>query len=136
MFPAWQGRDDVIRYCAGVADDAVAKDAEEAAQVAAQAAAAAAASGALVEGDVAPPTPPEITERFDPYIKRKQYALAEPQANLLASLMRNEKGVESIVRARSWDVLQARCGSGAVTASTGETGWEAALEQWRRRERR
>lgn len=114
----------------------MAKDAEDAVQAAAQAAAAAAASGALVEGDFPPPTPPEITERVDPYIKRKQYALVEPQANLLASLMRNEKGVESIVRARSWDVLQARCGSGAVTAGPGEPGWETALERWRKREGR
>lgn len=139
LFPAWQARDDVIRYCAGVADDAVAKEAQEAAQAAkqaeAQAAAAAAASGALVEGDYPPMTPPEVEERFDPYIKRKQYSLVEPQANLLASLMRNEKGVESIVRARSWDVLQARCGSSAV-ANPGETGWEAALERWRKREGR
>ncbi|CAK7204602.1 hypothetical protein SEUCBS139899_007360 [Sporothrix eucalyptigena] len=134
LFPAWQARDDVIRYCAGVADEAVAKDAQEVSATAAAAAALAAATGTL--NDMAPPPPPEVTERLDPYIKRKQYSLVEPQANLLASLMRNEQGVETIVRARSWDVLQSRCGSNVVAAGATEPGWEAALERWRKREGR
>ena len=132
LFPAWQARDDVIRYCTGVADEAVAKDAQEASATAAAAAALAAANGTL---DSSKP-PPEVTERVDPYIKRKQFSLVEPQAELLASLMRNEKGVETIVRARSWDVLQSRCGSNVVTAGPGEPGWEAALERWRNQEGR
>ncbi|CAK7224862.1 hypothetical protein SCUCBS95973_005663 [Sporothrix curviconia] len=134
LFPAWQARDDVIRYCAGVADEAVAKDAQaqEASASAAAAAAFAAATGTLNSGKPAA----EVTERLDPYIKRRQFSLVEPQANLLASLMRNEQGVETIVRARSWDVLQSRCGSSVVTAGPGEPGWEAALERWRKREGR
>ncbi|OAA65574.1 NAD(P)-binding domain protein [Niveomyces insectorum RCEF 264] len=138
LFPAWQARDDVIQYCTGVAADAVAKDAEAAA-AAADAAAAAAAASSL---DGASPTSsssadqPPITERFDPYINRRRYALVEPQADLLAALMRQERGVETIVRARSWEVLQARCGSSVAAAGGDDTGWEAALGQWRQRETR
>ncbi len=131
LFPAWHARDDVIQYCAGVADDAVAKDAAVAAEAAA--AAAEAAEGSLGD-DVSPRrAPPEVTERLDPYIKRRQYALVEPQAALLAAQLRQERGVETIVRARSWDVLQARCGGAAGAGGAGAPGWEGALEQWKTR---
>ncbi|CAK7264247.1 hypothetical protein SEPCBS119000_000891 [Sporothrix epigloea] len=130
LFPAWQARDDVIRYCAGVADEAVAKDAHDAQEASAKAAVAAALAAATGSLDSITP-PPDVTERLDPYIKRRQFSLVEPQANLLASLMRNEKGVETIVRARSWDVLQSRCGSSAVSAGPDMPGWEAAMERWR-----
>ncbi|CAK7565856.1 MAG: hypothetical protein SEPTF4163_003786 [Sporothrix epigloea] len=130
LFPAWQARDDIIRYCAGVADEAVAKDAQDAQEASAKAAVAAALAAATGTLDSTTP-PPDITERLDPYIKRKQFSLVEPQANLLALLMRNEQGVETIVRARSWDVLQSRCGTGVVSASPDKPGWKAALERWR-----
>ncbi|EPE10553.1 caffeine-induced death protein cid2 [Ophiostoma piceae UAMH 11346] len=139
LFPSWQARDDVIRYCSGVAEAAVAQDIKDkvAAELADEAAAAAAAAGSLdvKRGNSKHGEP--VTEREDPYINRRQYALVEPQANLLASLMRQEQGVETIVRARSWDVLQGRCGGSAVVgAASGEPGWEAALAQWRARQGR
>ena len=131
----------MIRYCSGVAEAAVAQDVKSkaAAESAAEAAAAAvaAAGGSLDQKPANSKHGDPITERDDPYINRRQYALIEPQANLLASLMRQEQGVETIVRARSWDVLQSRCGGNAVVgAASGEPGWEAALAQWRQQQGR
>lgn len=99
LFPSWQARDDVIRYCSGVAEAAVAQDVKDkaAADTAAAAAAAAleAAGGASFDGkdDKSSKRREPITERDDPYINRRQYSLVEPQATLLASLMRDRKSV-------------------------------------------
>lgn len=41
-------------------------------------------------------------------------------------LIRQEKGVENIVRTRTWDMVKQRCGESANT-------WEEALESWRQR---
>lgn len=114
LFPAWKARDDVIRYCSGVA-------------------AAAAESETSTDGADSPPdADPRLTERYDPYIHRRRFAEVEPEANRLAALMRQERVVESIVRARSWDVLQTRCGASITTAAGVEGGgWEAALDRWR-----
>ncbi|EFX02045.1 caffeine-induced death protein [Grosmannia clavigera kw1407] len=119
LFPAWQARDDVIRYCTGVAEAAEAAAAEKADKK---------------DGlpDALDASDPRLTERYDPYIRRRRFAEVEPEADRLAALMRQERGVETIVRARSWEVLQNRCGTG-ITTGIENSSWEAALDRWRLR---
>lgn len=116
LFPAWQARDDVIQYCEAVVQQSESQTASPAA-----------------DSDSADDSDPRHTERYDPYIRRRRFAEVEPQMVRLAALMRQEQVVETIVRARSWDVLQGRCGAAVTEAAGGSTGWEAALERWKRR---
>ena len=66
-----------------------------------------------------------INERLDPYSAR--YFPREARAERLAALMRQERGVESIVRSRTWDVVKERCGEN----SAGD--WEQAYSEWRKK---
>jgi len=64
-----------------------------------------------------------IDERLDPYSAR--FFPTEPRTQRLARAIRQESGVENIVRWRTWRIVNERCGE------SGEE-WEAALDRWRR----
>lgn len=64
-----------------------------------------------------------VDERLDPYSGRRGVR-REGRAERLGEVVRVERGVEGIVRARTWGVVGERCGD------DGE-GWEEALERWR-----
>lgn len=49
-----------------------------------------------------------VDERLDPYSGR--FSPREARTETLASLVRQERGIESIVRNRSWGLVQERCG--------------------------
>lgn len=66
-----------------------------------------------------------VNERLDPYSGR--FSHTEPRTTQLAAVLRQEQGVEAIVRTRTWGAVQDRCGVG----STGED-WRAALANWRK----
>jgi hypothetical protein len=92
LFPGWRARADVLAYCATVATapdpddpDAVLRAAEDAA-----------ARERVVD------------ERLDPYSAR--YFPRDTRAESLAALVRNERGVERIVRGRTWALVEERCG--------------------------
>lgn len=63
-----------------------------------------------------------VDERLDPYSGR--FFPREARTESLAYLIRNERGVEGIIRARTWGLVQERCGEVGV-------GWEEALNKWR-----
>jgi hypothetical protein len=64
-----------------------------------------------------------VDERLDPYSAR--FFPREARTEVLENLIQNERGVEAIVRARTWGVINDRCGS------SGER-WEEAVDRWRR----
>jgi hypothetical protein len=64
-----------------------------------------------------------IDERLDPYSAR--FFPREPRTERLALLVRQERGVENIVRSRTWNMVKDRCGDSAQ-------GWEQALDQWQK----
>jgi hypothetical protein len=68
-----------------------------------------------------------VDERLDPYSARSAAGLYRRAARTerLASLLRNERAVENIIRERSWSVIQDRCAGGV------ESRWEDALDKWR-----
>ncbi|KAG8533287.1 uncharacterized protein KY384_002070 [Bacidia gigantensis] len=104
LFQSWQTRSNVLNYCAGVAlnpedPDLVLKEAESAKE-----------------------RERIVDERLDPYSGR--FFPREARTETLASTLRNERAVESIIRARTWGLVAERCGS------TGED-WEEALNRWR-----
>ena len=107
LFPSWETRARVLSYCAAVA---TAPDPDDPGTVARQA-----------ESDKA--SQRVVDERLDPYSGR--YFPREARADALGNLIRNERAVEAIVRARSWALLGERCGHHAPSA-------EEALQKWRR----
>lgn len=68
-----------------------------------------------------------MNERLDPYSARSAAGLYQRQGRTeqLATLLRNERSVENIIRSRSWGVIQDRCEGGV------EGKWEDALDKWR-----
>ena len=104
LFQSWQARSDVLSYCAGVAvdpedPDLIAREAESAKD-----------------------RERVVDERLDPYSGR--FFPREARTESLANLIRNERGVEGIIRARTWGLVTERCGDTGI-------GWEAALNRWR-----
>jgi hypothetical protein len=64
-----------------------------------------------------------VDERLDPYSGR--FFPKEPRTERLAGILRQEWGVEKVVRSRTWAVIQERCG-------TNSEDWQQALEAWKR----
>nr|POE56106.1 mitochondrial intermembrane space cysteine motif-containing protein mix23 [Quercus suber] len=108
LFPAWQSRSDVLSYCAGVATS---PDPDDPDQV-------------LRQEQDARARERIVDERLDPYSAR--YFPQDTRTETLASLVRNERAVESIIRERTWTVMRARCEDAA-------TQHEQDFEEWRRR---
>ncbi|KAL2138064.1 hypothetical protein VTI28DRAFT_7565 [Corynascus sepedonium] len=108
LFPSWQVRSDLISYCSLVATSPDPDDPER----------------ALREAENKENRERVIDERLDPYSAR--YFPREARTEQLAHVLRQEMGVENIVRSRTWDIIRQRCGG-----STDEA-WEQALESWRK----
>ncbi|KAK5003745.1 hypothetical protein LTR28_009793 [Elasticomyces elasticus] len=108
LFPSWQSRSDVLNYCAGVATSPDPDD----------------PNSVLREVENMRARERVVDERLDPYSAR--YFPREARTESLASLVRNERMVEGIVRARTWGLVGDRC-EGLYGS------WEAALDEWRGR---
>lgn len=65
-----------------------------------------------------------VDERLDPYSAR--FFPREARTEHLATILRQEAGIENIVRAKTWDIVRRRCGDPSYV------GWEQALADWRR----
>jgi TPP-dependent trihydroxycyclohexane-1,2-dione (THcHDO) dehydratase len=64
-----------------------------------------------------------IDDRLDPYSSR--YFPREARTEQLAALVRMERQVERIIRARTWGLVMERCGDVNVDS-------DAALDEWRK----
>lgn len=111
LFPSWQTRSDVLNYCAGVATSPDPDDPDH----------------VLRETESARDRERVVDERLDPYSAR--FFPREARTESLANLIRNQRTVEEIVRARTWGMVIERCGDSS-------TNWEDALNGWRERQRR
>jgi hypothetical protein len=107
LFPSWQVRSDVLNYCASVATSPDPDDPESVLR--------------QVEDDRVRER--VVDERLDPYSAR--YFPREARTERLAALVRQERTVENIIRARSWGLVVERCGEDW-------RDWEEALNDWRR----
>jgi hypothetical protein len=105
LFPSWQARSDVLTYCAGVATSPDPDDPDL----------------ILRETESARDRERVVNERLDPYSAR--FFPREARTESLANLIRNQRTVEDIIRARTWGMVTERC--------SGSTSWEDALNHWR-----
>ncbi|KAH7357735.1 caffeine-induced death protein 2 [Plectosphaerella cucumerina] len=108
LFPSWQARAEVLHYCGLVATSSDPDDPD----------------AMLRKIEDAKAQERVVDERLDPYSAR--YFPREPRTERLAALLRQEKGVENIVRTRTWDVVTQRCDQPAET-------WQQAFDAWRSR---
>ncbi|KAB8291132.1 hypothetical protein EYC80_009820 [Monilinia laxa] len=106
LFSSWQARSDVLNYCASVATSPDPDDPD------------------LLLRQVESTRDRErvVDERLDPYSAR--FFPKEARTERLAAIVRQERGVESIIRTRSWGLVKERCGGDVED-------WEEALDQWR-----
>lgn len=100
-------RSDVLNYCASVATSPDPEDPES----------------VLRQIEDARDRERAVNERLDPYSGR--FFPREARTERLAALIRQERGVESIIRARSWGLVTERCGEE-------RRDWEDALNEWRK----
>ncbi|KAF7544009.1 hypothetical protein G7Z17_g10291 [Cylindrodendrum hubeiense] len=107
LFPSWQARTEVLNYCALVAASPDPEDPNR----------------TLRELEGQKDRERVVDERLDPYSAR--FFPREARTETLASLVRQERGVESIVRHRTWTVIKERCGDSADT-------WEDAAKTWKK----
>jgi len=104
LYQSWQTRSDVLNYCASVALDPNDPDL------------------VLKEAESIKDRERVVNERLDPYSGR--FFPREARTESLANLIRNERSVENIIRARTWGLVTERCGDNGVS-------WEEALNRWR-----
>ena len=68
-----------------------------------------------------------VDERLDPYSGR--FFPKEARTEELARLLRQEMGVETIVRERGWSIIMNRCEVMSVSEK-----WEEGIEIWRQQQ--
>ncbi|KAG4441193.1 hypothetical protein IFR05_003311 [Cadophora sp. M221] len=107
LFPSWQMRSDVLNYCASVATSPDPDDPESVSR--------------QVESEK--DRERVVDERLDPYSSR--FFPREARTERLAAVVRQERVVENIIRARSWGLFSERCGEDW-------RDWEEALNDWRK----
>ncbi|KAF2761861.1 hypothetical protein EJ05DRAFT_496750 [Pseudovirgaria hyperparasitica] len=105
LFPSWQVRSDVLNYCTSVATSPDKDDPDSILQ-------------ALQSAEAGE----HLVDRLDPYNNR--YLPKESRTESLAALIRNEIGVERIIRSRTWGMIEERCG--LASQGPGE-----AFDEWR-----
>ena len=154
LFPSWWDREKVISYCEEVAANPSSEPdpaQEERRQVVMRMPSdkLAAATSILSAEENSPLDPygndprrhqtrgyfgqlQTVDERTDPYSARDYSYTREPRAEVLRDVLASERGVEKIIRARTWGLLSERClddaeGQSALTARS--KGWE---DDWRR----
>ncbi|KAK4163387.1 caffeine-induced death protein 2 [Cladorrhinum sp. PSN259] len=110
LFPSWQTRSAVLSYCTLVATSPDPDDPEV----------------ELREAENEKNRERVVNERLDPYSAR--FFPREARTEQLANIIRQEMGVENIVRARTWGIVKERCGDSFADS------WEDALAKWRRSE--
>lgn len=109
LFPSWQTRSDVLNYCAGVATSPDPDDPDL----------------ILRQTESARDRERVVDERLDPYSAR--FFPQEARTESLANLVRNQRMVEDIIRARTWASVIERC-------SGSSSGWNQELNSWRERQ--
>jgi len=148
LFPSWKSRDDILAYCSAVADapDPSSPPVPSSRSVpnpslpsssSADPIASSTAAAATTPRDVPSSSgsrnywnqPQVVDERTDPYSARDYSYTREPRQEVLRDVLRNEAGVEKIVRARTWSVLGERCLGAAENA---EMSCEDEWREWRR----
>lgn len=113
IFPIWSSRSQVLSYCSIVATSPDPDDPDR----------------SRIEAENMALSHRVVDERLDPYSGR--FFPKEPRTEILASLLRNESAVESIVRDKTWRTLTERCPS----LDPSLRGWQDSLNTWQQHQK-
>jgi hypothetical protein len=113
LFPTWQGREDVIHYCASVAERPDPEDPDAVSR-----------EDYNRKGEER-----RVDERLDPYSGR--FFPKEPRTEELGRFIKLEAEVEEIVRERSWESVVRRC-EGLGFDGRGRE-WEREFRKWQKK---
>jgi hypothetical protein len=74
------------------------------------------------------PTSVQVSERLDPYARRKKEVWEKHDE--LRRVIGTERGVEAVIRMRTWDVVVRRCQLEGIVGR-----WEKEMGRWREKKR-
>jgi hypothetical protein len=106
LYPSWQARTEALAYCSLVAASPDPDDPD----------------ATLREIENQKDRQRIVDERLDPYSGR--FFPREARTEILATLIRQERAVEDIVRRRTWATIRERCGEDLAQ------NWQDAIEMW------
>ena len=78
---------------------------------------------------MAAPPPTEVSERVDPYARRKKEVWEKHDE--LKRVIRQENGVEAVIRMRTWEVVMRRCQLEGIV----NKDWNQEMAQWKEKKR-
>jgi Caffeine-induced death protein 2 len=70
----------------------------------------------------------EISERVDPYARRKKEVWEKHDE--LSNVIRQERGVEAVIRMRTWDLVVRRCQLEGIVGK-----WDDEMAKWKEQKR-
>jgi hypothetical protein len=70
----------------------------------------------------------EVSERIDPYARRKKEVWEKHDE--LKRVITQERGVEAVIRLRTWDLVLRRCQLEGLVG-----GWEQEMVRWKESKR-
>ncbi|RVD84343.1 uncharacterized protein DFL_006095 [Arthrobotrys flagrans] len=108
IYPTWSKRSEILTYCAIVATSPDPND----------------PNLEVISKETEAERMRIVDERLDPYSGR--FFPTETRTQVLAGVVRNERGVEDIVRERTWEVIKDRS-----TDGMGGKTWKEAYEEWK-----
>ncbi|KEY69840.1 hypothetical protein S7711_08980 [Stachybotrys chartarum IBT 7711] len=108
LFPSWTARTEVLNYCGLVAASPDPDDPE----------------ATIRAAETIRDREKVVDERLDPYSGR--FFPRETRTETLATIVRQERRVEEIIRTRTWGLVRERCSDDSTRT------WEEALKNWRR----
>ncbi|KAI9728651.1 MAG: hypothetical protein M1828_002757 [Chrysothrix sp. TS-e1954] len=143
LFPGWQSRENVLQYCQTVADAPDGNPTPNSTSTASSTPLHHDSSitdrtpiASMVDSPSGARTTRNywnkeqvVDERTDPYSARNYDYTREPQTQILNDVLTNERGVERIVRSRTWNVLGERCLG--REAEERYAGWDSEWREWR-----
>ena len=102
MFPTWAARDNLLEYCSALAERPV-------------------------EESSAPGSPAmKVSERLDPYARRQKEVWEKHDE--LRKVIRQERGVEEVIRLRTWELVVRRC---QLESLLSDSKWNEAMAMWK-----
>jgi Caffeine-induced death protein 2 len=106
LFPTWAARDDLLIYCSTLAEKPV------------------------EQSSLAQTPAVQVSERLDPYARRKKEVWEKHDE--LKRVIRQENGVESVIRLRTWEVVMRRC---QLQEVIGDQTWDDQFKMWKEKMR-
>lgn len=128
LYPSWKRRDEVLEYCSKISQGREDLDSNDSVKFVESVpeSGPATLTGRIFSNPWG--APQQKDERTDPYSGRDYSYARAGQEEVLKEVLGDEKGVERVIKSRTWAVLRDRCMGGSEASYR---GWELEYHQWR-----